>query len=324
MKKTLKIKLILILLISMLLLVTYKTYQKLKADQLPSTTTSVSCMQRYVDKDVSDSTEAINLIKHDSTIQEKNCSTTIQMIDKQIQEETQIYGVNLCEMAPETALEIYNIISRIYKEYSGIKGYVTNLTLNNDSNTSHITSFKPNYIFVTSSKKDTFPMVIKSQILLNSRYYLNEDYAKSVINQEIKERNFSSNTTLANLLVHEYAHVITYVLTLKYYESVNPVFLTKENYENYSKALNNYKNDNFSKMLFNEAYKTFKDSESEDEFREAISLYANKKDGLGNVLYNETIAEAFHDYFLNGKSASKESLEIVKILDKYSIKYSLK
>lgn len=324
MKKTLKIKLILMLLISMLLLITYKTYQKLKADQLPSTTTSVSYVQRYVDKNVSDSTEAINLIKHDSAIQEKKCNTTIRMVDRQIQEETQIYGVNLCEMSPKTALEIYNVLSRIYKEYSGIKGYVTNLTLNNDSNTSHITSFKPNYIFVTSSQKDTFPMVIKSQILLNSRYYLNEDYAESVIKQEIKSKNFLSNTTLANLLAHEYAHVITYVLTLKYYESVNPIFLTKENYENYNKALNNYKNDNFSKMLFNEAYKSFKEDKNEEEFRKSISLYANKKDGDGNVLYNETIAEAFHDYFINGKEAAKESLAIVKVLNKYSIKYSLK
>ena len=59
-------------------------------------------------------------------------------------------------MSPKTALEIYNVLSRIYKEYSGIKGYVTNLTLNNDNNTSHITSFKPNYIFVTSSQKILF------------------------------------------------------------------------------------------------------------------------------------------------------------------------
>ena len=324
MKKTMKIKLILILLISLLLLAIYKTYQKLKINQLPSMTTSVSCVHRYVDKNVFDSTEAINLIKHDSTIQEKKCNTAIQIIDKQIQEKTQIYGVNLCEMAPETAFEIYNVLSRIYREYNGIKGYVTNLSLNNDSNTTHITSFKPSYTFVTSSKKDNFPMVIKSQVLLNSRYYLNEDYAERVIQQEIESKNFISNTTLANLLAHEYAHVITYVLALKYYESVNPVFLTKENYGNYSKALNNYKNDSFSKMLFNEAYKNFKGDKSEDEFRKAISLYANKKDNVGNVLYNETIAEAFHDYFINGKEATKESLEIMKVLNKYSIKYSLK
>ena len=324
MKKTLKIRLILMLLISLLLLMTYKIYQKLKMEQLPFRTTSVSCMQRYVDKDVTDINEAISLIKSDSDIQEKNCNTTIQTIDRVIQEETQIYGVNFCEMAPETALEIYNILNRIYKEYNGLKGYVTNLTLVNDNNSSRITSFKPNYIFVTNSNNDNFPMVIKSQILLNSRYYLNEDYARGVIKQEINSRNFPSNTTLSSLLAHEYAHVITYVLALKYYESVNPVFLTKENYKSYSIALNNYENDNFSKMIFKEAYKKYRNEESEDDFRKAISLYANKKDGAGNVLYNETVAEAFHDYFLNGKVASKESLEIVKILDKYSIKYSLK
>ena len=135
-------------------------------------------------------------------------------------------------MEPETARQIYNTLNKIYKEYKGLKGYVTNLSLNNDSNSSHLTSFKPSYVFITSSKKDTFPMVIKSQILLNSRYYLNEDYAKKVINQEIDSGNFLSNTTLQSLLAHEYAHVLTYVLALKYYESVNPIFLTKENYKN--------------------------------------------------------------------------------------------
>lgn len=140
------------LLISLLLLMTYKIYQKLKIEQLPFKTTSVSCMQRYADKDVTDINEAISLIKSDSDIQEKNCNTTIQTIDRVIQEETQIYGVNLCEMAPETALEIYNILNRIYKEYNGLKGYVTNLTLVNDNNSSRITSFKPNYVFCNKFK----------------------------------------------------------------------------------------------------------------------------------------------------------------------------
>ena len=81
-------------------------------------------------------------------------------------------------MESETAKQIYNTLNKIYKEYKGLKGYVTNLSLNNDSNSSHLTSFKPSYVFITSSKKDIFQMVIKSQILLNSRYYLNEDYTK--------------------------------------------------------------------------------------------------------------------------------------------------
>lgn len=324
MKKTIKIRLIIIILISSLLLTTYRIYQKCPNNQISFKTTSVSTTQRYIDKDVSNVNEAINLIKSDSKIQEKNCNNIIKNIDKEIQEETQIYGVNLCEMEPETARQIYNTLNKIYKEYKGLKGYVTNLSLNNDSNSSHLTSFKPSYVFITSSKKDTFPMVIKSQILLNSRYYLNEDYAKKVINQEIDSGNFLSNTTLQSLLAHEYAHVLTYVLALKYYESVNPIFLTKENYKNYNNAINKYKNDNFSKIIFKEAYKNYNTTESEDDFQKAISLYANKKDALGNVLYNETIAEAFHDYFLHDKKASKESLEIMKVLNKYSINYSIK
>ena len=37
-----------------------------------------------------------------------------------------------------------------------------------------------------------------------------------------------------------------------------------------------------------------------------------KKDG--NYIYDETISESFHDYYLNGNNASKASLEIVAVL----------
>lgn len=103
MKKTIKIRLIIIILISSLLLTTYRIYQKCPNNQISFKTTSVSTTQRYIDKDVSNVNEAINLIKSDSKIQEKNCNNIIKNIDKEIQEETQIYGVNLCEMEPETA-----------------------------------------------------------------------------------------------------------------------------------------------------------------------------------------------------------------------------
>lgn len=121
MKKTIKIRLIIIILISSLLLTTYRIYQKCPNNQISFKTTSVSTTQRYIDKDVSNVNEAINLIKSDSKIQEKNCNNIIKNIDKEIQEETQIYGVNLCEMEPETARQIYNTLNKIYKEYKGLK-----------------------------------------------------------------------------------------------------------------------------------------------------------------------------------------------------------
>ena len=52
-----------------------------------------------------------------------------------------------------------------------------------------------------------------------------------------------------------------------------------------------------------------------DGFRGTISSYAVAKDSKGNYIYDETIAEAFHDCYLNGdnaKIASKLILEVLK------------
>ena len=54
-----------------------------------------------------------------------------------------------------------------------------------------------------------------------------------------------------------------------------------------------------------------------DEFRGSISKYAVAKDGEGNYIYDETIAEAFHDCYLNGDDAQLASKLIVSVLLSY-------
>ena len=55
-------------------------------------------------------------------------------------------------------------------------------------------------------------------------------------------------------------------------------------------------------------------TESFDEWRGNISEYALAKDNEGNYIYDETIAEAFHDIYLNGNNANEESKYIVDVL----------
>ena len=52
-------------------------------------------------------------------------------------------------------------------------------------------------------------------------------------------------------------------------------------------------------------------------WRRTISSYAVSRDEKGNYIYDETIAEAFHDYYLNGKRAKLASKEIIKVIRKY-------
>ena len=54
-----------------------------------------------------------------------------------------------------------------------------------------------------------------------------------------------------------------------------------------------------------------------DNFRRSISEYAIAKDKKGNYIYDETIAEAFHDVYLNKESARPASIYIVNELKQY-------
>ena len=78
---------------------------------------------------------------------------------------------------------------------------------------------------------------------------------------------------------------------------------------------------NFSNQIIKEAYneytKTYGAAISYDAFRGSISTYALAKDENGEYIYDETIAEAFHDVYLNGSSAAPASTYIVNALKKY-------
>ena len=51
-----------------------------------------------------------------------------------------------------------------------------------------------------------------------------------------------------------------------------------------------------------------------DEWRATISGYAVAKDNEGEYIYDETIAEAFHDVYLNGDNAVSASKYITNEL----------
>ena len=69
-------------------------------------------------------------------------------------------------------------------------------------------------------------------------------------------------------------------------------------------AYNNYKSDTNTTLSF-------------DEWRGTISGYALAKDNNGEYIYDETIAEAFHDTYLNKDNARDASKYIIKVLKKY-------
>ena len=90
--------------------------------------------------------------------------------------------------------------------------------------------------------------------------------------------------------------------------------------QNYYDAIGNYYNGTFSKMMLDEAYQNYlKDNAymEFDEWRGQISQYALAKDNSGEYIYDETIAESFHDCYLNGNNANIASKYVYEVLKKY-------
>ena len=51
-----------------------------------------------------------------------------------------------------------------------------------------------------------------------------------------------------------------------------------------------------------------------DTFSSTISKYSSTNDKKGNIIADETIAEAIHDYYLHGNSMKDSSREIINVI----------
>ena len=100
---------------------------------------------------------------------------------------------------------------------------------------------------------------------------------------------------------------------------IDELLIDDNNYSDVYKLMVSFSKGDYSKALITEAYNNYKSKTNTtmtfDEFRGSISGYAMAKDDSGNYIYDETIAEAFHDCYLNGNNAAPASLEIVKVLE---------
>ena len=99
---------------------------------------------------------------------------------------------------------------------------------------------------------------------------------------------------------------------------LNPVTANEDQYV--YELTKDYSEGNYSLKLLKEAYNNYINDGntvlSFDAWRKTISGYAVSTDDNGNYVYDETIAEAFHDEYLNGENASIASKYILQVLQK--------
>lgn len=281
-------------------------------------TTILKTNNQYFNENIIDIKTATSKIKSDFEKQNWKCKNNFEIgkIEKELQENNNIISVSFCDLNIEEAQKISTIINYVHQLFPNAKGYLTNISITNDNNkNSYVAFFQPIYQFVNSSNNiDEYNKVNKTQILLNSYYFLNEDILKSSVKKDwyVKDANWES------LIAHELGHYINFVTLLKTKKIDNVILVTKENENNINDIIEIVNNQSYSKQLVNEALDNYNEKYHTnlniDEFTLLISKYANQKNKKDEYIYDEIIAESVHDYYLHRDLSSKASLEIIDIL----------
>ena len=263
--------------------------------------------------------DAFALIVKDSVNQKSNCPSDIKKVEDEIIKNYGITAVNLCEMDVDFARELGNVFKKIYDEYPSVRGYITNLTLVNVSMTdNYIAAFMPVFNFATSDTASTYPWVIKTQVLLNTSYFLNKERLEASVTDGSSTGHFPKNSTIYSPVAHELGHYLSFLAMMKNYKLDSILLVDSNNVSTFYSLYDDFGKGNYSLTMIKEAFQKYKkDTNSTlnlDEWRGTISNYALAKDNSGEYIYDETIAESFHDVYLNGDNASDASKYVVSVL----------
>ena len=105
---------------------------------------------------------------------------------------------------------------------------------------------------------------------------------------------------------------------MKYYKLDSILLVDSKNVTDFYDLYDDFGKGNYSLTMIKESFEKYKkDTNSNitlDEWRGTISNYALAKNNSGEYIYDETIAESFHDVYLNGDNASIASKYIVATL----------
>jgi hypothetical protein len=297
--------------------ITYIKHQILN-NQYGYNTTILKTNNQYFNEKINTLEEAKKFIKKDISNQEWECYSTLELstIEDSISTNYDIPSVSFCEIKKEEVEKIKEVIDEVYTLFPNIKGYLTNITLTNAKNSKdYVAYFQPIYEFTnTTSDLTSYNKINKTQILLNSYYFLNSD----ILNSEVTSNWYVNGSTYYSLIAHEFGHYISFVSLLKTKGISNVTLVNNENKSQIDEVLNIINDESYSKDLVDIAITNYNNKYNTDiyvdDFAKLISNYAASKNSKGNILYDEIIAEAFHDYYLNKKNASSASLEIINIL----------
>ena len=156
--------------------------------------------------------------------------------------------------------------------------------------------------------------------MLNTTYFLNPTRLEASVTDGSNSGHFPPNATMYSPVAHELGHYLSFLAMMRHYDVESILLIDNNNIDELYELYNDFGNGDFSLAMIEEAYNNYKKDTnttlSLDEWRATISSYAVAKDNSGNYIYDETIAEGFHDVYLNGENAKDASKYVVDVLKK--------
>lgn len=264
----------------------------------------------YNNRKIVSDLDAVNSIIYDSDSQDWLCSYDKRVIDieRGLERDYGILSVSFCDISYEEALKIESVIRGSLDLFPNSYGYLTNITLSNSKEMGNFVAyFQPIYRFINgSSDVSKYNRVNKTQILLNSYYFLNVDKTRGIIDDKYNSGYYVSGGSMESLVAHEIGHYISFVTLLRSKGIDNVRFEEGNRLDEVYGLVNSGE---YSKGIVEEA---LSDSSMDKECK-SISQYACQSVN-GNFVYDELIAEAVHDFYVNRANATDISKKIVDIL----------
>lgn len=277
---------------------------------------------KYVNEYYDNEAEYKQAVLAISNAEKEKCSKLSTLkYETEIMEKYNLYSVNLCELSDEYLEQILKIYEYTEKEYPGVFDYAYATQILYDANTRYAISNNFSGAIALYGMIESFNGENGSNnrlgMLLNTDYFLNETYFNQIMIRNVKSNHFPNNANIYSPVIHELGHKLHFDLVFKKYDFDNFSIVENEEFDNYVKVIQDITGQITTTEIIKTAIKnTYNANDIEDitKYTAEISNYA-KSDA------NEAIAEAVHDYYLNGTNAHKLSIAIVKVLKEERIKY---
>lgn len=277
-------------------------------------TTLLKTNNTYENIDINSLEDAKEQIYNDFDSQSYLCKNDIDIkkIEYELETKYGITSINFCDLSIEKVNNISQVIEKMYELFPNIKESLTNISLTNSlSQGDYVAYFQPRYEFINSNQDvNYYNKVNKTQILLNSYYFLNDK------TDEINLTKYVKDAYLESTIAHEMGHYITFKSLLKISNLDTIILVTNTNEEKINEVISSF--DMYCENILNLAllkYNSKYDASLDiDSYALNISEYAGVKDENNKLIASETIAEAIHDYFLHGSNLKRESQEIIEVI----------